>query len=268
MEDKKLPYFAENGKLKIEDADFFLKMLAPVHADKHNITQSEVIEAYNTLKNHAKSLIKKVAQEINMQVPPRSEWDSICGEAIAQLLRDIDLDNKASITTYLYNKLKYAIKVYNREIGGFYSAKGAHKDWQEQQGLSVHSFKDDDGVLRVDVVDDNEDVEKLVITQDFRHRQFIAFRIALAGLPRMQQIVLYATAVGEENNSIADMVGMDVKTMALLRDQGMALLFQRAMRSSHLTEDEKIDTLKLHGIVAPNYSGDLQSLLCQSMATK
>ena len=274
VEEKKMAtqsYALEGGKFKVVDTDFFIKTLSAMHSKEQGMSTPEAIKAYEELKQLGRRLMKKVANEINMPVPEASEWDSIIGEAVALLMRDIKLADKeqsASITTFLYNKLKAAIKAYNTEQNYLRELPQYASEMNREMGIaSATRNLENSESKEFELYKEDSSSEDIILSKDFRERQFIAFRVAMAGLPRVQQIILFQTGAGVDPDDIAKTVGLDRRETTELRDQAMALLFQRAMRSSHLTDDEKEEVLSLHGLNTPECKAELHRFLKSTRPT-
>ena len=239
----------EGGYIKIVNEELLLKILLADENNKSGIPYSEIKATYDQMIKLGERMLTTVLKRNNIHIPLH-EYQSVVNYALFQTIREFDPRSKGSISTFLFTKLLGEVTSLSRKIKNV--TKGVYSSINDNSGLGseilIETKENSTGAYGEAVVLSNDNPEDEVIEDDLRKRQLKAFRMAFSGIPRNQQILLYNFVNGIALKDLAPVMGMSEKELFNLRDRAISLLLQRVIRSSHITEEEKLDILKLQGL--------------------
>lgn len=235
----------DRGRLVIKDSTIFARMIA--FTDTNNMSTPQAVEVYSMLKEYGFKQFPAIAAELNCQVP-FAEVGPMLDFAIAKTIKEFDASKGGEITTVLYNRIKSELTTYKQQQASLRKAL-AERIQNPEDGSEYARVYNEDLQANEVILIESETTEEKYERSDLFRRQMIAFRMAFSGLPLLTQTILYATGLGKTLTEIKNMVSLEETKVNALRNRGLSLLLQRVLRSRHLDDSEKLEVLKLHGLV-------------------
>lgn len=218
------------GRLKITDNTKFLQLLS--EADN---------ELYSKLKAYGKKILNTKAVDI-----PFGDQDAIINWAIVKARSGFDPDAGTNFLTYYNDKIRGEISDYRNKKNSM--TKKIQKMVNESDGEYVYEFNNESKENNIDEIT-QETPETILIAEDIYYRKLQAFRMAFSGLPKYSQYVLNQIVDSESKiKEISEAEGISPKELTKIRNYALSLILSRVLRSNHLTEDEKEEIKKEHGL--------------------
>lgn len=223
-------YFLDSSdKLTIKDTKRFINLLSSSSAE-----DSE--EYYNVLKKYA---LKQMAN-FDTKGIASNDYTHIIDLAITKAMVNYDSNFNNSFLSYFYTKIQGEITAYktrsfasDRKILKY--ANEGDVDYAYQKSMETNSNE----LIAVDF----EHIGNNIGEDDLYKRQMKAFKMAFSGIPMELQQIIELIASGHKIKAVAKLLNKDEFYISKCRNQALALILQRIMRSKHLTEEEKIASL-------------------------
>lgn len=239
----------EGGYIKIVNEELLLKILLADENNKSGIPYSEIKATYDQMLKMGERMLITVLKRNNIYIPLH-EYQSVVNYALFQTIKEFDPRSRGSFSTFFFTKLLGEVTSLSRKTKAV--TKGVYSSINDNSDLTndilIETKESSTGTYGEAVVVSNDNPEDEVVEEDFRRRQLKAFRMAFSGIPHNQQILLYNFVNGIALKDLAPAMNMSEKELFNLRDRAISLLLQRVIRSSHITEEEKLDILKLQGL--------------------
>lgn len=248
--DEAVQTISSKGFIKITDEELLIKILLADENNKSGIPYSEIKKTYDAMNKMGEKILIKVLEKINVSIPVY-ERQSIVNYALFKAIKDFNPKMNTSFSTFYYQKIMGEItSIHKKNVAnnqGVFNSVGDNSDLTDKILVQVRE-NENGSTSKEAIVLSNDDPEEIVIEQDLRRRQLKAFRMAFAGIPRNQQILLYNFVNGISIKDLVPVLKYTEKELIILRDRAISLLLQRVIRSSHITNEEKLDILKIQGL--------------------
>jgi len=238
MENPEIYEKEKTGKLLIKDAKAFINML--YSGDIHD----EALHFYTLLKEYAYKQKGKLASEI-----PQYEYEHIINYAIVRSIKDFDKEKKAQLQSYFWSKLRGEISSYRAKRDSLHKKIISVIQEGESNGVEYVYQKGNGESGEENFLEaiESETLEEKIEKENKYFRQIKAFKMAFSGIPRILQIILTEIGNGMNIGDVATLLQLSEYEISQKRNYGLSLILQRIMRSSHITEEEKIELAELHG---------------------
>jgi len=228
-------YKQKGEKLFVKDNKKFLALLSGTD-----------IKSHDKLSAYAKKIICTKAVDI-----PHGDHKAIANWAIVKAMQSFDHGAGANFLTYLTSKIRGEISDYRSKRDSM--LRKVHKmvsyeDSVDNNESFTYSYDQDTEVNSVDKVT-TETPETILFSDDIYYRKVQAFRMAFSGIPAYSQYIL--NRLVDSNLSLKNVAEQEKKTskeITRIRNYSLSLILNRVLRSNHLTEDEKEELKKEHGI--------------------
>lgn len=223
----------KTGKLYIKDSKKFLELLSGTDSD-----------VYAKLKQYGKKILSKSAQDI-----PFNDQDMVINWAIVKLMHGFSEDKGAALLTYFNEKLRGEISAFRDKRDSM--TKKVHKMINESEGNEsyIYSFNKDTQENELEHIT-TENPESIMMAEDIYYRKLQAFRMAYSGIPKLSQYLLNSIVMSKLTLAeLAEQEGFTVMELTKIRNYALSLILSRVLRSNHLTEEEKADIKKEHGLI-------------------
>ena len=247
IKDEKVFETAAGGRLKINNSTEFLKMLSGIDP-----------EAHEKLSTYGMKVITRFASDI-----PWGDRESLLNMSITKAMNSFDSGAGANILTYFTMKVRAEIKDYKDKRESMHKKIMNTIDNRDEN--TEFCIQGKEGESYLEPVDMRSEEDKL-LGDDFYKRQITAFKMAFSGIPLLSQNILTRSSSTRESmdqiayelyshhiNNVSEEYRAEVqakwkKEVVRLRNQALALVFERVLRSNHLTNDEKEGILAEHNL--------------------
>lgn len=238
-----------DGYIKITNEELLIKILLSDENNKSGISYSEIKKTYTAMTKMGEKMLTTVLKRHNMYIPLH-EYQSVVNYALFQAVKEFNPSGKVSFSSFYFTKLLGEVTSLSRKtktaVKGVYSSINDSSDLGSN--ILIETKENASGTYGEAVVLSHDNPEDEVVEEDFRRRQLKAFRMAFAGIPRNQQILLYNFVNGITLKELAPVMHTSERELFIMRDRAISLLLQRVIRSRHITEEEKLDILKVQGL--------------------
>jgi hypothetical protein len=231
MEENKVYTLGTNKRLKINDNSKFLQLLSETDND-----------TYMQLKTYGKKIMNARATDV-----PFNDQDAIINWAILKARSGYDPECGSNFLTYFNDKLRGEISDFRAKKNSM--VKKIQKMVIESTGDYVVDF---DQVSQQNTIDEItiDTPETILIAEDMYYRKLQAFRMAFSGIPKYSQYILNQIVDSSAKlKELSTQEEMSAKELTRIRNHALSLILSRVLRSNHLTEDEKDEIKKEHGLV-------------------
>lgn len=221
---------SSSGRLKINDSSKFLQLLSETDND-----------TYHKLKAYGKKTLNAKATDI-----PFGDQDAIINWAIVKARQGFDPDAGTNFLTYFSDKIRGEISDFrNKKIS---MTKKIHKMVNENESEYVYDFNSETKQNEIDHITE-ETPETMLLAEDIYRRKLQAFRMAYSGIPKYSQYILNQIIDDARKiEEISSQENISEKELTRIRNHALSLILSRVLRSNHLTEDEKEEIKKEHGL--------------------
>ena len=238
------------GFIKIADEKLLVKILLADGNNESNIPYSEIQKMYAYTAKMGEKMLIKILKMHNWTIP-QQEFSSIVNYALYQAIKDFNPNSKTSFSSFFFTKILGEVTNLNRKnkttTQSVYSSVNDNSDLTNN--IVIETKEGSNGTTYGEaIVLSHDNPEDSVVEDDLRRRQLKAFRMAFSGIPRNLQILLYNFVNGVSLKELAPIFNLSERELMVLRDRAVSLLLQRVIRSSHITDEEKLDILKMQGL--------------------
>ena len=238
------------GFIKIADEKLLVKILLADGNNESNIPYSEIQKMYAYTAKMGEKMLIKILKMHNWTIP-QQEFSSIVNYALYQAIKDSNPNSKTSFSSFFFTKILGEVTNLNRKnkttTQSVYSSVNDNSDLTNN--IVIETKEGSNGTTYGEAIAlSHDNPEDSVVEDDLRRRQLKAFRMAFSGIPRNLQILLYNFVNGVSLKELAPIFNLSERELMVLRDRAVSLLLQRVIRSSHITDEEKLDILKMQGL--------------------
>jgi hypothetical protein len=233
----------KNDRLIISDSEKFIKMLSFDVKNEDGSTGAGInsLEHYEALKKFGAKQLHSSAGDI-----PFSEYEYIINFAIAKTVKDFDPSFETNILSFFWGKLRGELSAYRFKRERLQDR--INKLVEEGDGTCSYEYQNDGNDNNELILIDNQTLEEKFIEDDTHYRQMKALKMALKGIPRDLQVILFEIGNGNTVKTVSNILHLSELEVFRKRNQGLSLVLQRVLRSKHLTDDEKLEITGLHDI--------------------
>ncbi len=168
--------------------------------------------------------------------------NNLVTQALMKAVFSYDPSHGTAFNTHFYNKIRGEITIYIKK-------EESTQDYAQkliENGDIVIKYTDDgfesDSVSKINIEDE-------IIAEDDYYRKRTATLMAKSELPMKLQRVLYASLEYDKIRNAADVLDLEIPELKRLRNQALALILKKVLRSKHLTDEERTEMKKDYHLI-------------------